>query len=52
MERGKSLPYQVANAIVGVVRGGECKAELGHSDEDGADGKRADQVQVVGIICW
>lgn len=44
--------YQVANAIVGVVRCRECNAELCHRDEAGADGQRADQVQVVGITSW
>lgn len=52
MERGNNLAHQVANAIVGVVRSGEYNAELGHPDEDGADGQRVDQVQVVGIISW
>lgn len=40
---------QVADAVVGVVGGREGEAKLGQPDEDGADGQRADHVQVVKI---
>lgn len=43
---------QVADAVVGVVGGREGEAKLGHPDEDGADGQRADHVQVVRITSW
>lgn len=45
-------PYQVADAVIGVVRYRERNAELGQPNEKGANRQRVDQVQVVGIISW
>lgn len=44
--------YQVADAVVGVVRYGESDAKLGQPDEIRADRQRVDQVQVLGVISW
>lgn len=44
-----SCSYQVANAIVRMVRYRECDAELGQPNEEGSEGQRVDQIQVVGV---
>lgn len=41
--------YQVANAVVRMVGYRECDAELGQPNEEGSEGQRVDQVQVVGV---
>lgn len=48
----KSLSYQVADAVISVVRYRECDAKLGQPNEKGSDGQRMDQVQVVRVTSW